>query len=330
MKNKFKHIISSFGCFLLISLFASTDRLSAQDANAKLPQYSDSLRWGRIAELSVSTIVSEIELGKARGMSVDEIGTWLGNYYAATWPGGLDARHLATGFRWNYLSDPKAKVNITTFTDTLVVMRCYLTEVDYFGPDKRYRGVTLDELNRVYDHINRITADYVGVKLDIRYDGDWVVFTFRNGYKRMQASDEVRWNRSADIIRFIQCEIIRTGKAVGKTPRELGLATAKTWESTWVNVDSPWRLLRGIAWNNFSDPEFVCEILSASPAMVQAKCNRPWIPTVRASQQLTGVTVDDYEAYQLGIEQGIANYLRMTWEVKLESNDRIITVRKAK
>lgn len=321
----FKHgLIKAFVVILLFQYM----QLGAQQPNNSLPVYTDSQRWGRLSGLNVSAIVSEIELGKAKGMSIDEIGIWLGNYYAATWAGGLDARSLATSFRWNALSDPNAKVEMTTFTDTLVVMRSFLTAVNSFGPDKKYRGVTLDEYKRVWEHVNRIIAEYVDVKLESRYEGDWMVLTFRNSYQAIRASDEVRWNRAAFLVRIYTIDVIRTGKAAGKTPKDIGLETAKVWASAWTGTDSPWRLLRGMAWNNFTDPDFVCEIISANTKQVKAKCNRPWIGTVRANEKRTGVSIDDYEAYQLGIEQGIATFLGMTWDVVLDGNSRVITVQK--
>jgi hypothetical protein len=303
-------------------------QLGAQVPNTGIPEYTDAQRWGRMASLNVSALISECELGKSRGMTIDEIGTWLGNYYAEGWAGGLDARGLAIGFRWNWMSDPRAKVEMTVFSDTLVVMRANMCYRDNFGPARRIRDITLDEINRIYEIINRIIADHVGVKLESRIESDWWVLTFRNGYGSIRSSDHVRWIRSGAVTRFITLDVIRTGKAAGKTPRETGLETAKAWADTWTNTDTPWRLLRGIAWNNYADPEFVCNILSASPVVVKAQSNRPWITAVRNNEKRSGVTVDEYEAYLLGIEQGIAASRGMTWEVILQGDDRIITVRK--
>ena len=302
--------------------------IGAQAAAPAIPEYTNDQRWGRSAALALSQFVSEIDLGKSRGMSIDEIGQWLGEYYARSWAGGLDARNLAISFRWNSLSDPDSKVEFTTFTDTLVVMRINTAVLDDFGPDRRYRSVTLDEYRKIFEHVNRIIADQVGVKLEQRYDGDWVVFTMRNGYAPLRASDEVRWGRAAFVLRVVHIDVVRTGKTAGMTPREVGLASAKAWESTWTSTDTPWRLFRSLAWNNFTDPEYVCEVLAASPTQVRGRCNRPWLATVRANAQRSGVSVEDFEAYNLGIEQGIAASLGMTLDVVLEGDARVITVRR--
>lgn len=316
-------------CFALAALvMGAAPEMSAQAATSALPEYTNDQRWGRSSVLALGQLVSEIELGKARGMSVDEIGEWLGEYYARGWAPGLDARQLATSMRWNMLSDPDAKVEMRTFTDSLVVMRTNTPARDNFGPDGRYGRITWQEYQTVFEHINRMIAEHVGVQLAQRHDGDWVEFTMRTRYVPLKASDEIRWGRAAFVLRAVTIDVIRTGEAAGKSPREIGLATAKAWEDTWTVADTPWRLFRGIAYNNLTEPEYVCEVLSGSAMQVRARCNRPWLATVRANAQRSGVSVEDFEAYHLGLEQGLAASLGMTWDVALEGDARLITVRR--
>ena len=314
--------------FLSVTLVGAA-RAAAQGAAAPaLPEYTNDQRWGRQAALTLSTLVGEISLGKSKGMTADQIGEWLGEHFTQTWAGGLDVRQLATSFRYNTLSHPQAKVEMTTFTDSLVVMRVFATEVAEFGPKREIRGVTMDEYRKVFAHINRIIADYVGVALDQRYDGDWLVLTMRNKYALPRADETLRWTRANAIIRFVQIDAIRIAKAGGKTPAEAGAESGKVWADTWTNTDTPWRLFRGMTWNSITDPNYVCELQTANAMIVRARCNRPWLATVRANATRTGVSVEDFEAFTLGQEQGIATSLGMSWDVQNDGDYRVITVRR--
>jgi hypothetical protein len=302
--------------------------VAAQVTAPSLPEYTNDQRWGRLAYLELSGMVSEIALGKTKGMTVDEIGAWLGEFYTRGWVGGLDARQMATSFRLNNLSHPQARVEMTTFTDTLVVMRSFATDVADFGPDRQNLGVTIDEYRKVFAHVNRIIADHVGVALDQRYDGDWLVLTMRNGYRLPQAAAEQRWARAANSFKLATLDVIRGAKASGKTARDAGAESAKVWAGTWSAVDTPWRLFRSMTWNSMVDPNYVCDLESANATMVRARCNRPWVATVNAQAERTGVSLADYEAYMLASEQGVATAIGMTWEVRMDGDWRVITVRR--
>ena len=44
--------------------------------------------------------------------------------------------------------------------------------------------------------INQVTADFIGVKLEQRYEGDWLVLTMRNGSQAPHADAQLRWQRA--------------------------------------------------------------------------------------------------------------------------------------
>lgn len=311
---------------LTAATFGGATMAAAQGAVPAIPEYTNDQRWARLAVLDLGTWAAEVALGKSRGMSIDEIGQWLGDYYTAGWAGGLDARQLAISFRLNSMSHPASRVELPTFTDSLVVMRVNTPVLANFGPDRRFQQFTLDEYRTVFRHINQRIADYVGVDLQQRYDGDWLVLTMRNRYQAPRASDNLRWNRAAFINKTSGVEAIRFAKAAGKTPRDAGTESGKMWAGTWTTTDTPWRLFRGITWNAMVDPDLVCEVQSASASMVRGRCTRPWVAQVRTYAERTGVSVEDYEAYMLGAEQALAAALGMTWDVQLDGDYRVITV----
>ena len=96
----------------------------AQGAAPAIPEYTNDQRWGRLAFLNLSAFATEVALGKSRGVTVDEIGKWLGDHYAATWAGGLDARQFAIALRLNSMSHPASRVELPTFTDSLLHAWC--------------------------------------------------------------------------------------------------------------------------------------------------------------------------------------------------------------
>ena len=313
---------------LLAAALACATRVAAQGTAPSLPQYTNDQRWERLAALDLSAFVTQISFAKEKGMTADEIGEWLGEYYTQTWVGGLDARQLATSFRLNAMSHPRARVEMTTFTDTLVVMRSFATDVADFGPDRQNRGVTIEEYRKVFEHVNRRIAEYVGVALEQRYDGDWLVFTMRNGYRLPQATAEQRWARAAFIAKVVEIDAIRIAKGSGKTARAAGTESGKMWAATWTTTDTPWRLFRSMTWNAMMDPNHVCELQSANATTVRARCNRPWVATVNANAALTGVTLEDYEAFALAQAQAVATALGMSWDEQAEGDYRLITVRR--
>jgi hypothetical protein len=235
---------------------------------------------------------------------------------------------MATSWRLNALSHPQAKVEMTTFTDSLVVMRVFATEVAGFGPSRMMRGVSLDEYRKIFAHSSRIIAEHVGVALEQRYDGDWLVLTMRTKYALPRASESLRWSRAATIAKYAQIESVRLAKQGGKTAAVAGADFAKVWAGTWTTTDTPWRLFRGMTWNSMMDPNYVCDLQTANATMVRARCNRPWATLVRTNAERSGVSLEDFDAFMLAQEQGIATALGMSWEVQADGDYRVITVRR--
>lgn len=261
-------------------------------------------------------------------MTTGEIGEWLGHHFAKSWVGGLDARQLALSFRWNLLSHPQAKVEFVQFTDTLVVARFNIPVLGAFGADRDFNGLSLEDYLTIMMKANGVIAEHVGVALDQRLDGDWLVTTMRNTYKSPVASAELRWGRSVLWGKLYLIESVRLAKAAGKSPIEAGREVGRLYADTWTSTDTPWRLYRAWAWNGMSDPNYVCEVLSASVATVKARCNRPWVATVRQNAQRTKVTIEDVDAFQLGMELAVAEHLGMSWEVQMEGEQRVITAQR--
>lgn len=293
-----------------------------------LPTFTDEARWQRSADFNINWMAPFVMLGKAKGMTIDEIGTWWGEFWTRSWSGGLDARGAMYYLIRNHLNHPGGKVEIVSGEDSLVVARFNEPAIAVFGPDQMLWGITLAEYRRMVWIGNQVTADFVGVKLEQRYDGDWLVLTMRNGVQAPHADAQLRWQRANFLATLQSIQRLGEQMAAGKTPRQVGLDDAKLYGSGWEANDTPSRLFRGMAWNMITNPNQVCEVISSTATEVRGRCNRPWAATVRANVERFKVTEEDYEANILGFQQGIAEHLGMIWTVTRDGNWQMITVRR--
>lgn len=65
-----------------------------------------------------------------------------------------------------------------------------------------------------------------------------------------------------------------------------------------------------------------------SDTLVVARCNRPWVGTIRELLARSKLSVEEYDAYLLGMEQGVAESRGMTWDVQMDGERRVITVQR--
>jgi len=293
-----------------------------------IPDLTTEARWERSGSFNVNWMAPFISLGKAKGMTIDEIGAWLGEFWTRSWAGGLDARATMYWFIRNHLNHPAGKVAIISGEDSLVIVRFNEPAADQFGPDQHLFGITLPEYRRVIWLVNEATAEFIGVQLEQRYESDWLVLTMRNGSLPPHADPQLRWQRANFLATLTYLQRLGEQMAAGKTPRQVGLDDAKLFGASWTGNDTPWRLFRAMAWNMISDHNQVCEVISHSAIEVRGRCNRPYAEVVRANVERLKVTEEDYEAAALGFQQGIAEYLGMTWNVTREGDWRMITVRR--
>ena len=88
-----------------------------------VPTLTTEARWQRSADFNLNWMAPFVTLGKAKGMTIDEIGTWWGEFWTQSWSGGLDARATMNFFIRNHLNHPDGKVEIVSGEDSLVIVR---------------------------------------------------------------------------------------------------------------------------------------------------------------------------------------------------------------
>lgn len=310
---------------VLGALCASAVPTPAQMTEPELPEYTDQQRWERLAYLAVSWQAATISMGKELGMTPAEVGAWLGDYYQDGWLGGMEAGQFLVSTYRNHMSMPGAEGEVISSTPTSVTARFNRPADPYIGADGVIGGVTAEEIDEMFAALNESIAQWVGVRLEREAMEDGDVFTMETEYGPIQASNALRWGRGAYLSWLAQLQLISLRKADGMTAREIGEADAELYGSTWT-ATTPWRLFRGMAWNQMSDPTFRCEVLSAGPDEVRGRCPLNRAGMIEANQERFGVSVEDVFESRRAFAEGVAEQLGMRWTETLENGQRMITV----
>jgi len=173
--------------------------------------------------------------------------------------------------------------------------------------------------------LNRTLAEWVGVTLEHRADGEWDVLTFTTKYGPIQASDHLRWGRQSYLSMLTWLQFMSLQKKQGLSARQIGEADAKLYGPGWT-ARTPRQLFRGMAWNWMSDMNTECEVLSASPTEVRGRCPMPYREMILNNQEQTGVTPEEVFESGRAFAIGVADQLGMRWEESMVNGFREIRV----
>ena len=161
----------------IVFILILSSSLVAQQAKIEIPQYTDQQRWNRAASLSNSLNVMNIAIGKAKGMTIEEIGNWIGRQFAASWSSAMTPQFLFMGFHRNYMTAPTAIMEITAATENDITFRMNRYYLQYFGDAGISYGVTVQEFEKVGMLINKAIAEHGGLQMEQKIDGMWWITT---------------------------------------------------------------------------------------------------------------------------------------------------------
>jgi len=154
--------------------------LAVQAQEIDLPEYTTDQRWTRAARFGVNGQVTLISLGKDQGMSVAEIGEWVGNFYKQGWTEGpREPSAAVVAFYRNQKVFPTGEMEVVEVSDDAVTVRFNRPHLLVFGDDMVHYGVTVDEYEEVMKIAQDIIGDWIGLDLDQRIDGNWWYVTFK-------------------------------------------------------------------------------------------------------------------------------------------------------
>lgn len=310
-----------------IAAVVSVPAVPARAQEVQLPTYTPEQRWERLAFLDLGWQAAIVALGREKGMTAEEVGHWVGEFFAPGWLGGAEGVQLLRGFYRNFMSVPGATVEVVGSTPTSVTARFNRPIDALLAPGGSTMGVTRAEIDAMYDAIDAAIADWVGVGIERRADGDHDVLTFTTEYGPIRAGDEIRWSRGSYLSWITSLRLLSVQMASGLSAREVGEADAKLYGPGWT-ARTPWQLYRGMVWNWMTDPDTRCEVLSASPSEVRARCAVTFRQVVEQNREYFNVTVQDVLESNRAFAAGVADHLGMQWTETLDGDYRVITVTK--
>lgn len=301
---------------------------AAQDAELRLPEYTDQQRWQRLALNLVWTQAALLELGKEKGMTPEEVGRWAGSFYARGWLGGQEAGSYAVAMNRNHMGWPGAAAEVLAASATTAEIRFNRPWESVIGPDRQIGGQTTAEFREMIRAVNEEISAWVGIDVAWEEGEDQDVLRLRTEYGPIQASNDIRWARGAFLSWNGVFTVLEMKKEAGMTAREIGLEAGELYGPGWT-ATTPWRLLRGMLWNAMGDPNTECEVLSASPAEVRATCDITYTAQrVRQGGTYFDVTLADVLENNRAFAESVAEQLGMRWEESWDDARRTIRVSK--
>ena len=300
--------------------------IAAQQSDLELPEYTTDQRWQRLAGGTLWWQAALLELGKEQGMTSEEVGTWVGEYFSEGWLSGQEAAPFAVALNRNHMGWPAASSEVLSSTPTTAQVRINRPWEAVVGPDQQYGGVAASEFQAMQRAVNMALADWVGIDVTWDEQEDYDVLTLRTEYGPIQASNDIRWARGAFLSWNSFFQVLELRMESGMTAREVGLADGEMYGPGW-NAPTPWRLFRGMLWNQMGDPNTDCEVLSASPSEVRARCSISYTKQrVSRSSDYFDVTADDVLESGQAFAESVAEQLGMRWEESWDDEYRTIRI----
>lgn len=314
--------VSTLAVVAAISL-AVVAPLSAQEL--ELPEYSAEQRWQRLAYLTVGWQAAVVAFGEAHGMTPQEVGSWVGEYFSTSWVGGVEASQLVFGWNRNHMAWPEASVEVTASTPTSVTAQFNRPIEAFFGPGRRTMGVAGDDILTMLRAIDDAIAEWVGVDMARSVENEHDVLTFETQYGPIRASGDLRWARGSYLSWLNWLQLLSIRMSNGMSAAEIGAADAELFAPSW-SADTPWRLFRGMTWNEMTDPDAECDVLSATPDRVEARCQQHYRAVVEQNRSRFNVTPQDVFDASRAFSEGVAEHLGLRWSETLVDGMRMITV----
>jgi hypothetical protein len=166
-------VIPTFALLLLVPLLAQAQEIEP-------PTYTLDQRWTRSVRFNVNGMVTLISLGKEKGMTVDEIGAWMGTFYRQGWTQGpREPSDAVIAFYRNHMVNPTAEMEVLSVSEDEASVRFNRPHLLVFGDDMNHLGVTVDEYEKVMMTAQGIIGKWIGLDLEQRIEGNWLYLTFK-------------------------------------------------------------------------------------------------------------------------------------------------------
>jgi hypothetical protein len=142
-------------------------------------------------------------------------------------------------------------------------------------------------------------------------------------------TDQQRWARITDLAVVNIAAAMTYAKSRGQTPDDYGRFLATQYAPGWGKQGSgdAVRVFRGVYRNYMSFSGGVAQPLAVSDTMVTARVRRSWVPLFGDKKVLYGTTLDEFERSMRLANEGIASYLGVRYQERVDGDWVTMTIR---
>lgn len=166
---------------VMLSAPLAAQNVRQQGTTVAVRKYTDLERWDRTAFHFHSFFIAGIAQAKSLGKTAEDYGRFVGDLFASSWgpPNSGVPVDIARAWIVNMGAFPNTDAQILSVTDSSATLRYRRTYAGFFANGQAVFGVTLAEYDHAFDALVGRIADYLGVRIDSRVDGEWNVRTLR-------------------------------------------------------------------------------------------------------------------------------------------------------
>jgi hypothetical protein len=152
---------------------------AGQQKENELPKYTPEQRWERASSQLTVMMVGAISYAKSMGQSAEQFGEYQMKLFASSWgEPGSGTLNVIRGVHRNFMVWPGSEFEILESSDVSVTARSNRPWAKYFGEDKTWYGVTLEEVEKYFGTSIRLLAEYLGLEYKDEVKEGWLYLTF--------------------------------------------------------------------------------------------------------------------------------------------------------
>lgn len=136
------------------------------------------------------------------------------------------------------------------------------------------------------------------------------------------------WNRMESHWANLFAGVVAHAKAKGEGVEALGHTVGKLVAPGWGDSLSPAGLIRGMYRNGAAWKDYQLQVVTATPASVTVRVNRPWVPDFGKSGDLMGATPEDVDTFLRIVYETIAGARGLVYEERRDGEQLVVTVRR--
>jgi hypothetical protein len=137
-----------------------------------------------------------------------------------------------------------------------------------------------------------------------------------------QFTVEQRWGRLEQNYNVALIGGIGYAKSINQTAADLAQYFVKAFAPGWGKPNSgrPMDVFRGMRYNMISLPNCKYELIDSLEEKVVGRYSRWYVPAFKDNASLYGVSLDEFEGLIRAVQRGIAEYLGLRYEDRIEGD----------